>query len=89
MENKDSYPLYRKYADGNTFFKITSSSSFEELKLLGIYYSIHNYEAKILPDRNFLYDLISCGPEGIVEIQEIDYQKTMEYCMEQLKKVNF
>ncbi len=87
MKNKDNYPLYRKYADGKTFFKITSGSSFDELKILGIYYSIHSFEAKILPDRNFIFDLISCEPVGIIEVTENDYQKTLEHCIENLKKV--
>jgi hypothetical protein len=89
MELSDNYPLYRKYGDNKTFFKITSGSSFEELKILGIYYSIHHFEAKILPDRNFLSDLISCGTEGIIEISESIYQDAMINCIENLKKVEF
>lgn len=89
MESKDSYPLYRKYADDNTFFKLTSGSTFEELKLLGVYYSLHSFEAKILPDRNFISDLINCGVKGILEISEKDYQNKMEFCLENLKRVEF
>jgi predicted house-cleaning noncanonical NTP pyrophosphatase (MazG superfamily) len=89
MESKDNYPFYRKYADGKTFFKITSESSFEELKILGIYYSLHSFEARILPDRNFIADLTSCGPEGIEEFTEEEYQEVLEHCLENLKRVEF
>jgi hypothetical protein len=89
MKDKDNYPLYRKYSDNKTWFKITSSSTFEELKILGIYFSMHSFQAAILPDRNFISDLISCATEGIVEAEEESYLKTLEHCLENLKRVEF
>jgi hypothetical protein len=89
MDHKDNYPVYRKYKDSKTWFKITSTSTFEEVKILGIYFSIHHFEAVILPDRNFILDLLSCGTEGIVEADEQSYLKTLENCLENLKRVEF
>lgn len=57
--NKDNitYPQYRKYSDNKSYFKVLSKNSFEEIQVLGQKISHHIFEAKILPDRNFIYDL--------------------------------
>jgi len=54
------FPQYRKYKNNKSFFKITSESSFEEIKFLpGGEVKYHCFEAKILPDRNFICDLLN------------------------------
>ncbi|MDB4533272.1 hypothetical protein N9242_00250 [Vicingaceae bacterium] len=56
-ENKIIYPQYRKYANNKSFFKIISKDKFEEIQQLGNKYKIYFFEAKILPDRNYIHDL--------------------------------
>lgn len=51
------YPQYRKYLNGKAYFKISSPAAFEEVQLIGSKLVFHAYEVKILPDRNFVYDL--------------------------------
>lgn len=69
MESKKiTYPQYRKYCNNKSFFKVTSASTFEEIQILGKKKSLHKFEAKILPDRNFIYDLT------------FDYQKHWVIC---------
>jgi hypothetical protein len=53
------YPQYRKYSNGKSFFKIISAEEFEEIQILGTNKTIHYFKAKILPDRNYISDLIS------------------------------
>ena len=68
---KITYPQYRKYSNNKSFFKIISETEFEEIQVLGIKTTIHAFKAKILPDRNYIYDLIhnykahwiKCSPE--------------------------
>jgi hypothetical protein len=59
MLKKFTYPQYRKYSNGKSFFKIISTDEFEEIQLLGTTKTIHHFKAKILPDRNYVYDLIT------------------------------
>ena len=51
------YPQYRKYKNGKSYFRIFSATVFEEIQVLGKYYVLHKFEAKILPDRNLIYDM--------------------------------
>jgi len=55
---KITYPQYRKYSNNKSYFKILSATKFEEIQVLGTKATLHEFEAKILPDRNFIYDLI-------------------------------
>jgi hypothetical protein len=53
------FPIYRKYGNNKSFFKILDNDHFIELKLTGLLVEKHLFEAKILPDRNFIQDMIS------------------------------
>lgn len=57
MPERIEYPQYRKYENGNAYFKVLSSSEFEEIRVLGAKKTFHSFTAKILPDRNYIYDL--------------------------------
>ncbi|MCC7303295.1 MAG: hypothetical protein IT233_11695 [Bacteroidia bacterium] len=52
------YPCYRKYKNGTSWFRINGPDDFEEVKIIGGKYFRFRFEAKILPDRNFVSDLI-------------------------------
>jgi hypothetical protein len=56
-ENKNIYPQYRKYENNKSYFKIISPELFEEIQLLGSKKTMHIFEVKILPDRNYIADL--------------------------------
>lgn len=53
-----NFPLYRKYANGASFFEILSTEEFKEVQVIGDFYEIHHIKASILPERNYLMDLI-------------------------------
>lgn len=58
MPSKITFPQYRKYANRKSFFKIISATEFEEIQILGKKITLHVFETKILPDRNYIHDLI-------------------------------
>lgn len=58
MTESIQYPQYRKYLNEKSFFKIISNSEWEEIQLLGNKYSLHCFKASILPDRNYVYDML-------------------------------
>ena len=52
------FPLYRKYKNSKSYFKISGPEVFQEIKLFGSRYAISQFEAKIYPDRLFIHDLV-------------------------------
>jgi hypothetical protein len=57
MEHSTTYPQYRKYKNNKAYFKIISAKEWEEKQILGSRVSVHSFEVKILPDRNFIHDM--------------------------------
>lgn len=52
------FPVYRKYKNGLSVFRINSADSFDEVRSMGARYLHSHHEVKTLPERNFLYDLV-------------------------------
>lgn len=69
------FPQYRKYPNEASYFRIESPEVFEELKKIGERWTIERYEAKILPDRNFIHDLLHKCPDFAVCIEAEEYLK--------------
>jgi hypothetical protein len=80
MEKKISYPQYRKYRNGKNYFKVISVSELEEIQFVGSKCFVHRLEAKILPDRNFIHDLIFDFSENALEIPEKEYLDVLHKC---------
>ncbi|MGB6038207.1 MAG: hypothetical protein WBG42_18165 [Cryomorphaceae bacterium] len=68
-----TFPQYRKYPNNKSYFKVLSSEAFEEIHAIGKRYFLTKVEAKILPDRHFIADMIEAS-ENWVEIDESEYQ---------------
>lgn len=81
-----TFPIYRRYTNNKSWFKVLGPDSFEEVQLMGPYYSIHHFEAKILPDRNFIADMIALEGDSWVEVGESDYQEFIKKCLQEFKK---
>lgn len=75
MNDAIKYPLFRKYAHEKTYFKVISADEFEELQLLGGKVVVHLFKAKILPDRNYIYDLTFDYETNWVVCSEEEYEK--------------
>ncbi len=67
------YPLYRKYLNEKSFFKITSSTEWEEIQIIGSNYVLNQFKVNIMPDRNFLQDMTFDFKENWKEISEEEY----------------
>ena len=52
------FPQYRKYKNDLSFFKIESPDVFTEWKSLGIHWEKNHFKAEILPDRNYIADML-------------------------------
>ena len=73
------YPQYRKYSNNKSFFKILSPEKFEEIQVLRNKKMLNKFEAKILPDRNFISDLtfdykkhwLVCDPSEFEDLKKL------------------
>ena len=70
-----SFPVYRKYPNNKNYFKIISAAEFEEVQVLGNRYTLHVIQSKILPDRNFISDMINNHGGHWVMIDEAEYEQ--------------
>lgn len=69
-----TYPQYRKYKNNRAYFKITSPTEWEEIQVLGSKYLLHEFTVKILPDRNFMYDMVHAYHDNWEKIEEREYE---------------
>ncbi len=81
------YPIYRKYPHNKTFFKIFSDTEFEELQIIGDYYSITKIKAAILPERNYIYDLTFDYHNHWDVISEQEYENALKNCIANYKSL--
>ena len=71
------YPLYRRYINGRSYFKLESPSRMLEVQVLGKYYIEHELVAKILPERLLMSDLIEANPDSYEVISEEIFENFM------------
>lgn len=69
------FPVYRKYPNDLSFFRISDPSHFEELKITGKHVELYLFEANILPDRNFIADMLEMKDGHWVESNEAEFLK--------------
>lgn len=74
------FPLYRKYSNNKSYFKVFSNDKFEEIQFIGKHCYIETFEVKILPDRNFISDLIVNYGGHWLSIDEKEYNEQLNYC---------
>ena len=83
------FPKYRKYANEKTFYKVESEKRMLEISLLGSKYREQIIEAKILPDRNFIADVIMNEGGFLIEISAEEFDRFYENCRDNFTKANF
>jgi len=67
------FPVYRKYKNNKTYFKIIHPRLFEEIQLIGSKKLIKQTEAKLYPEVLFVNDLLLNYGEMAVEISKDEY----------------
>ncbi len=76
------FPIYRKYPNNKSYFKVLDEQTFEELRIMGSHYNLSLHEAKILPDRNYIADMIGLEGGFWVAIEAWEYEKALKACRE-------
>lgn len=83
------FPVYLKYKKHDTYFKINSFVNFEELRIIGDFFNISNFNAKILPDRVFIADLLEDKGHRMERISSREYEDTLELCYRHKRQKSF
>lgn len=58
MSESVDFPQYRKYKNGKSLFRITAEDEFTEIQAIGSSFVSYTVKAKILPDRNYIADML-------------------------------
>jgi len=72
------FPVYRKYANNRSFFKIISNTVFIQINCLGDYYSKTKYRAKTYPDKLLIHDMIELSNHHWETSSEEEFEKKMK-----------
>jgi hypothetical protein len=79
MDLKDiNFPVYRKYKNNKSYFKIIQPKLFEEIQIIGSKKIIKEVEAKQFPEMLFISDLLSNYSEMADEISEEEYLRVRD-----------
>lgn len=74
MNHTVKYPVYRKYNNDLSWFRINSAESFDEIRKMGAQYLKSVHTVKILPERTMLHDLLFDYGEFAVEIDREEFE---------------
>ena len=69
-----TYPQYRKYLNEKAYFKIISSTEWEEIQIVGNKRIFHQFTVNIMPDRNFIHDMTFDYKNNWAAIEENEYE---------------
>jgi hypothetical protein len=81
-----SFPLYRKYPNNKSYFKVLTELHFIELQIIGKYFRMEEFVAKIMPDRYLVSDMIDLSQGFWVSSSEEEYEAVLAHCRENLQK---
>lgn len=70
-----TYPVFRKYDNNRSFFKILSPNEFIEIQLMGNTYFKYEMTAKILPDFHLINDMISLHNGHWITSTELEFSE--------------
>lgn len=79
---KNIFPVYRKYSNNKSFFKVLNENQFEEIQFIGKKCNVHQFTAKILPDRYLIKDMLEQKDNRWEEISEDEYESMFRNCKE-------
>ncbi len=74
---KTSFPQYRKYTNGSSYFKILSLEYMEEKKALGANFLFFEIEAKSYYEKFQIRDLLECSFDNVMKITDDEYNSIL------------
>jgi len=72
-ENVQDFPVYRKYAGINVWFKVVDDRNFFEIKQIGSRFVQHHVNALQYPEMILIQDIINCTDDRWEPIESAIY----------------
>ena len=72
------FPVYRKYKNNSSFFKVISRTNFEEIQLIGSRARLNAIIATQFPEMNHIFDLVYNFADFGSEITENEWLETLK-----------
>jgi len=72
-----SYPQFRKNITEKNYYQITSPHHVIEWQKLGSGWIRHELQARILPERLLVEDLLACANEHYLAIDAVEFSKAV------------
>ncbi|MGD1848095.1 MAG: hypothetical protein ACFB10_22090 [Salibacteraceae bacterium] len=85
MSQTEHYPIFRKYPNGASFFRIDSPRLFTELKLTPSFFSLEQIQATIHPDRLLISDMVEMRSGYWEPSSEEEFAERLAWCEKNLK----
>lgn len=73
-----SFPQYRRLVNGKSYYQVESVDEMTEVGTLGRYWWEHRMEAKILPERLLIKDILNCEGGSWEPISPSDFESFLE-----------
>jgi hypothetical protein len=58
MTTELNFPVYRKYKNGKSYFKIISATNFTEVQMVGNKKMVHHITANTYPEKLLIHDML-------------------------------
>lgn len=87
MASERKFPIFRKYLNERTFFKVLSMEAFVQVDIIGDGYMLHTFHAKVHPDRVLIMDMIEMANDAWQESSEEEFEKQLAYCRKNLRSI--
>lgn len=82
-----SFPQYRKSAQGLNYYKISAPDLLEEIQVMGSRWAMHELVARILPERNLIADLLDTEAGHALEISAHEYEAFLAKCIAEFRQM--
>jgi hypothetical protein len=78
------FPQYRKLSNNKSYYEILSAQRMNEITVSGKRWTSHELEARILPERVLIQDLLDQRFAHYEQISEKEYYDFLEHCRQHL-----
>lgn len=72
-----NFPVYRKYKNNRSYFKIISPDAFDEIRVIGSKSIVNTTEAKVYPEILFIKDMLLNYSAMMEVISEAEYNERL------------
>lgn len=84
--NEKDFPIFCQLTGGCSYYRIDSVTHMTEFQQIGSRYAVHELEAKILPERHLINDMIE-QTDRYVRISKAHFDERVAYMERELTRV--